>query len=69
MKTEIIAFTVFKGHVIHYTSTEKKKLEIGKTDFFSNALAYLENYVNQHGFKIINAVSNDSGMVYFIVKE
>lgn len=69
MKTEIIAFTILRGDVMHYTSTEIKKIEIGKSDFFPNALAYLENYINQHGFKIINATSTEAGMVYFIVKE
>jgi hypothetical protein len=69
MKTEIIAFTILRGNVKHYTSTEAKTIEIGKDDFYQNALAYLENYINQHGFKIINATSTEAGMVYFIAKD
>ncbi len=69
MKTEIIAFTVLRGNIKHYTSTEAKTIEIGKNDFFQNALAYLENYINEFGFKIINATSTEAGMVYFIIKE
>ena len=69
LKTEIIFMTRMAGQLLHHSSTETKKIKIEKKNFFQEALQYIEQYITQTGFKVLNATSETGGIAYFLIKE
>lgn len=69
LKTEIIFMTRMAGQLLHHSSTETKKIKIDKKNFFQEALQYIEQYITQTGFKVLNATSETGGIAYFLIEE
>ena len=57
------------GKLLHHSSTETKEIKIEKKKFFREALQYIEQYVTQTGFKVLNTTSETGGISYFLIKE
>jgi len=57
------------GKLLHHSSTETKEMKIDKKNFFQEVLQYIEQYIAQSGFKILNTTSEIGGIGYFLIKE
>ncbi|MBD3353763.1 MAG: hypothetical protein GF364_19930 [Candidatus Lokiarchaeota archaeon] len=67
---EEIQFSLGKGELNHITPSEVKKIKINKRDKgMQEALAYMEKYTTESGFKIQQIVTTNIYFHVFLVKE
>jgi hypothetical protein len=69
MKTEIIVLNLMDAKLRHYRTEGIKVHEIDKKTYFQHALEYINQYVTENNFKIINVTAEQNRVMYFIVKD
>jgi hypothetical protein len=69
MQIEIISVSGMGTKMVHISSSEKKEIKFDKKTVFQQGIQYIEQYVNQSGFRILNAVSEAGGFMFILVKD
>jgi hypothetical protein len=69
LKTEIISVSKLTRSLLHITSTEVKEVRFDKDTLYQEAVQYIDQYVTQNEFRILNASSEPTGFMYFLVKD
>ena len=55
--------------MVHISASDKKEIKLDKKTVFQQGVQYVEQYVNQGGFRILNATSETGGFMFILVKE
>ncbi|MFX0101773.1 MAG: hypothetical protein ACFFCS_19570 [Candidatus Hodarchaeota archaeon] len=67
MKIEKIVANAYQRKLFHVTSSGMKDIKMKGKEGEIEALAYIEDYVTQSGFKIESIFSGTAGVITFIL--
>ena len=70
MKIEKITANAYQKQLYHITSSEIKEVKMKGKQGEIDAIGYVENYITESGFKLLNVYSGTSGVdCYILTKE
>ncbi|MFX1537080.1 MAG: hypothetical protein ACFFDI_22945 [Promethearchaeota archaeon] len=70
IRIEAIMINGLRSTLTHYSSTETKVIKLNKKTFVQDALKYIEQYLNETGFELLNVVNDPTaGMMYNLIKK
>ncbi len=68
MKNETITINLLGRSLSHASSTEVKTMKFDKKGFYSEALAYIENYMTKYGYDLVYVAGSDTVYAFHIIK-
>ncbi len=68
MKIDTITINLLARSLSHASSTEVKSMKFDKKGFYSEALAYIENYATKNGYDLVNVAGSDTVYAFHLIK-
>ena len=69
MKIEMILYPGMQGLLFHHRSTGTEKIKLDKKNLHPEALHYIEEYINNSGFKLLDIKREASSFFVLLIKE
>jgi uncharacterized membrane protein YqiK len=63
-----ISVNILTHTLYHANRTEVKTIKYDKEKFYSNVLAYIEDFMNKNGFELINVHGSDRIYIFHLIK-
>ena len=68
MEINTISVNILAHALYHANRTEVKTIKYEKEKFYSNVLAYIEDFMNKNGFELINVHGSDRIYIFHLIK-
>ena len=68
MEINTISINILARSLSHANSSEVKTIKYEKEKFYSNVLAYIENFMTKNGFDLVNVHGSDRVYVFHLIK-
>ena len=68
MKIDTISINLLARSLSHASSTEVKTMKLDKKGFYSEALTYIENYMTNNGYDLVNVAGSETVYVFHLIK-
>jgi len=68
MKIDTISINLLAHSLSHASSTEVNTMKFDKKGFYTEALAYIENYMTKNGYDLVNVAGSETVYVFHLIK-
>ena len=68
MKINTISINLLGRSLSHASSSEVKTMKFEKKGFYSEALAYIENYMTKNEYDLVNVACSETMYVFHLIK-
>ena len=69
IKIEMITYPGMSATLFHHRSTGTEKIKLDKKDLHPEALRYIEEYITNSGFKLLDIERDQMAYCVFLIKE
>ncbi len=66
LKIEVINIVTMAKKLFHYTNSEQKGIDLDKHSIMKDALAYVEQHINEGDYEILDVTNTVSGTGYIM---
>jgi hypothetical protein len=68
MEINTISVNMMARVLYHANRSEVKTIKYEKEKFYSNVLAYIEDFMNKNGFDLVNVHGSDRMYIFHLIK-